>query len=171
MTALEAAMSEQTPTVVGMGRIIFDTAVSLDGFIADTDGSLEWLFAAAAGPTPIQTCFPRTPALWWRGRRRTSGYSRRRICWRAPSAGESSMATHPRSSSPRARCRFLAGQFFDAGALDEIAVSVAPVTLGAGAPLLPRRIEAEHLSLRSAHAAGPFARLVYDIVPPTLSFT
>jgi dihydrofolate reductase len=35
----------------------------------------------------------------------------------------------------------LAGQFADAGLLDELLVSIAPVTLGAGAPLLPRRIE------------------------------
>jgi dihydrofolate reductase len=33
----------------------------------------------------------------------------------------------------------LAGQFLDAGLLDEMVVSYAPVTLGAGAPLLPRR--------------------------------
>ena len=35
----------------------------------------------------------------------------------------------------------LAGQFVDAGLLDEVLVSFAPVTLGEGAPLLPRRIE------------------------------
>lgn len=35
----------------------------------------------------------------------------------------------------------LAGQFADAGLLDEIWVQYAPVALGAGAPLLPRRLE------------------------------
>jgi dihydrofolate reductase len=35
----------------------------------------------------------------------------------------------------------LAGQFADVGLLDEVIVSIAPVTLGGGAPLLPRRIE------------------------------
>jgi dihydrofolate reductase len=35
----------------------------------------------------------------------------------------------------------LAGQFAEAGLLDEVIVYVAPVTLGAGAPLLPRRVE------------------------------
>lgn len=39
----------------------------------------------------------------------------------------------------------LAGQFADAGLLDEIVVSVAPVTLGAGRPLLPRRLDLELL--------------------------
>jgi dihydrofolate reductase len=35
----------------------------------------------------------------------------------------------------------LVGQFADAGLLDELYVQYAPVTLGAGAPLLPRRLE------------------------------
>ena len=35
----------------------------------------------------------------------------------------------------------LAGQFADAGLLDEVIVYIAPVTLGAGAPLLARRVE------------------------------
>lgn len=35
----------------------------------------------------------------------------------------------------------LAGQFADAGLLDEVVLSIAPVTLGAGKPLLPRRLD------------------------------
>ncbi len=35
----------------------------------------------------------------------------------------------------------LAAQFADAGLLDEVLVTIAPVTLGAGAPLFPRRQE------------------------------
>ena len=35
----------------------------------------------------------------------------------------------------------LAGQFADAGLLDELWVQYAPVALGAGAPLLPRQVE------------------------------
>ena len=57
----------------------------------------------------------------------------------------------------------LAAQFLEADALDEIAVSVAPVTLGSGAPLLPRRVESSRLRLRSATAVGQFARLVYSV--------
>ena len=33
------------------------------------------------------------------------------------------------------------GQFHDAGLLDEVWVQYAPVTLGAGAPVLPRHVE------------------------------
>lgn len=48
----------------------------------------------------------------------------------------------------------LAGQFADAGLLDEVIVQIAPVTLGGGAPLLPRRIE---LSLKELGRNGDFA--------------
>jgi dihydrofolate reductase len=41
----------------------------------------------------------------------------------------------------------LVGQFFDAQLLDEVWVQFAPVTLGAGAPLLPRRVELELLEV------------------------
>ena len=34
----------------------------------------------------------------------------------------------------------LVGQFYDAGLLDEVIVQVGSVTLGAGKPLLPRKI-------------------------------
>lgn len=35
----------------------------------------------------------------------------------------------------------LAGQFLDHGLLDEVVVNIAPVTLGSGRPLLPRRAD------------------------------
>lgn len=41
----------------------------------------------------------------------------------------------------------LAGQFADAGLLDEVWVQYAPVTLGAGAPLLPRALDLELLDV------------------------
>ena len=56
----------------------------------------------------------------------------------------------------------LVGMFHDAGLLDEVRVQVAPVTLGAGAPLLPRRIEG--LRLREVHRNGQFAEVTYDVV-------
>jgi dihydrofolate reductase len=59
----------------------------------------------------------------------------------------------------------LAGQFYDAGALDRIELSVAPAALTAGAPLFPRRVGPERLRLVSAGAVGQFARLVYDVLP------
>jgi dihydrofolate reductase len=58
----------------------------------------------------------------------------------------------------------LVGQFHDRGLLDEIIVTIASVTLGAGAPILPREIITPPLKLRSATmlTAG-FAQLRYDV--------
>jgi dihydrofolate reductase len=58
----------------------------------------------------------------------------------------------------------LAGQFFDAGLLDELIIQVASVTLGEGSPLLPRRIAFPPLRLTSAQALGEaFAELHYEV--------
>jgi dihydrofolate reductase len=56
----------------------------------------------------------------------------------------------------------LAGQFYEAGLLDELQISVAPVMLGRGAPLLPRVIANPPLRLLSAKIiAGTFVELRY----------
>jgi dihydrofolate reductase len=57
----------------------------------------------------------------------------------------------------------LVGQFADAGLLDEILVSIAPVTLGRGAPLLPRRLTSEQLTLVDVSRRGQFATLRYEV--------
>lgn len=57
----------------------------------------------------------------------------------------------------------LAGAFADASLLDEMIVGVAPVTLGAGAPLLPRRLTSTRLSLAAVERRGQFAYLTYAI--------
>ncbi|HEX5438961.1 MAG TPA: dihydrofolate reductase family protein [Gemmatimonadaceae bacterium] len=61
----------------------------------------------------------------------------------------------------------LVGQFYDHGLLDEMLVTVASVTLGAGAPLLPRTITRPPLRLLSATAWGEsFVRLHYQVLHP-----
>jgi dihydrofolate reductase len=57
----------------------------------------------------------------------------------------------------------LVGQFADAGLLDEIMLSVAPVTLGGGAPLLPRRLTSSRLELADTVRQGQFVRLIYNV--------
>ena len=57
----------------------------------------------------------------------------------------------------------LVGQFADVGLLDEVIVSIAPVTLGGGAPLLPRRIE---LRLDELGRNGDFACARFSVVRP-----
>ncbi|AMV40265.1 dihydrofolate reductase family protein [Planctomyces sp. SH-PL62] len=58
----------------------------------------------------------------------------------------------------------LVGRFHDQGLLDEIVVQVAPVTLGGGAPLLPRTIAMPPLRLASLKLldAG-LAQLHYEV--------
>ncbi len=58
----------------------------------------------------------------------------------------------------------LAGQFFEAGALDRVELSIAPVTLGSGAPLLPRRIDSTRLRLDTVTAQGQFISAAFDVV-------
>jgi dihydrofolate reductase len=58
----------------------------------------------------------------------------------------------------------LAGQFHDHGLLDQLLITIAPVTLGGGAPLLPRTIAFPPLVLRSVRQYGAaYAELVYDV--------
>jgi dihydrofolate reductase len=58
----------------------------------------------------------------------------------------------------------LAGQFHDAGLLDEVIVQVGSVTLGSGKPLFPRRLTHPPLRLVSAKQMGEgFAELRYEI--------
>jgi dihydrofolate reductase len=194
--------------VVSQGRACHDaavpvtqylTATTLDGFIATSDNSLDWLFkieqgegssqrwdafmagvgAMAMGATTYLWCLDHDsllddPAKWHE-------YYGDRPCW---------VFTHRELPAiPGADLRFvhgdvvpvhrelvdaagernvwlvgggeLVGTFHDAGLLDEIRAQVAPVTLGAGAPLLPRHIEG--LRLREVHQNGQFAELTYDV--------
>jgi len=58
----------------------------------------------------------------------------------------------------------LAGQFFDAGLLDEIIVQVGSVTLGKGKPLFPRRVTNPPFKLISVRQVGSgFAELRYEV--------
>lgn len=59
----------------------------------------------------------------------------------------------------------LAGQFHDAGLLDQIIVQVGSVTLGKGKPLFPRRLLSPGLALVSVAQVGTgFAELTYDVL-------
>lgn len=58
----------------------------------------------------------------------------------------------------------LAGQFHDAGLLDELIVQIGSVTLGKGKPLFPRAVLSPVLRLTSARQIGPgMAELRYDV--------
>jgi dihydrofolate reductase len=57
----------------------------------------------------------------------------------------------------------LAGQFADAGHLHRVMLAIAPVTLGAGRPLFPRRHD---LELVEVGRNGDFVVATYDVVGP-----
>jgi dihydrofolate reductase len=58
----------------------------------------------------------------------------------------------------------LAGQFHDAGLLDELIVQMGSVTLGRGKPLFPRRLTQPPLRLESVRQVGTgFAELRYTV--------
>lgn len=64
----------------------------------------------------------------------------------------------------------LAGQFHDAGLLDELIVQIGSVTLGGGKPLFPRRVTSPNLRLVSVRQFGAgMAELRYEFaaVPET----
>ncbi|RYD85287.1 MAG: dihydrofolate reductase [Verrucomicrobiaceae bacterium] len=48
----------------------------------------------------------------------------------------------------------LAGQYYDAGLLDELIIQIGSVTLGRGKPVFPRRVLSTHLNLISAIQIG-----------------
>ncbi|BAZ03222.1 bifunctional deaminase-reductase domain protein (plasmid) [Tolypothrix tenuis PCC 7101] len=58
----------------------------------------------------------------------------------------------------------LAGQFYDAGLLDELIIQVGSATLGKGKPLFPRRVLSPVLRLVSVHQMGAgMAELRYEV--------
>lgn len=60
----------------------------------------------------------------------------------------------------------LAGQFYDAGLLDELIILVGSVTLGKGKPLFPRQVLSPGLRLLSARQIGSgMAELCYQVAP------
>ena len=175
------------------------TASSLDGFIADREHSLDWLFQF--GDTPAGD-YPRfvervgaiamgaTTYEWILSHQIFPDAGRPRPWpYRQPTWVFTTRDLRP---VPGADLRFargdvrpvhremlqaagakniwivgggeLAGQFHDHDLLDEIIVDVASVTLGGGAPLLPRSITSPPLRLVSAQAfGGAFAQLTYEV--------
>lgn len=181
--------------------MIYYTATSLDGFIADPSGSLEWLFAVPTSPSQAddhamflggigalvkgsttyewvlaEANLLAQPERWreFYGDRPTFVFTTRELA--KPSDADITFVHGPvegvlEQIREAARERDiwvvgggdLAGQFLDAGALDEIVVSIAPVTLGSGAPLLPRRLESARLRLQDARAEAQFIRATYRV--------
>lgn len=58
----------------------------------------------------------------------------------------------------------LAGQFFDAGALDRIILTMAPVFLDEGQPAMPRRIESNRLRTVNVREVGQFTEITLETI-------
>lgn len=185
----------------GVTRTQYNTAVSLDGFLADSEDSLEWLLALGdeASETTIFADFLEgvgaqvmgsTTYKWLIAHEDLVAYPDR---WQ-DYYGE--MPTwvfthHPLPVVDGADVRFvtgsvgrhhaamlrsargknlwvvgggpLAAQFAAAGLLDDVILSIAPVTLGEGRPVMPHRLEGA-LRLAEVERAGQFVALRYEIV-------
>ena len=181
------------------------TATSIDGFIADPDNSLEWLFAVgsteesgmqdeypnfvaevgamAMGSTTYQwvadhTGFLDEPSKWeytiptWVFSSRElpvpEGLDIRLVNGDVRPVHSEMVEAAGGKNVWLVGGGELVGQFHDAGLLDELILGVAPVFLGAGAPLLPRRITAPTLRLTDVTRYGEtFVTLRYTVEQPT----
>lgn len=182
-----------------MTRVIYYTATTLDGYLADEEDSLDWLFAVeqahdgfadflsgigalVQGSTTYEWVLRHEdllahPEKWppFYGERPAWVFSSRdlpRVSGADLRFVHGAVTEHWVDISASAGDRDvwivgggdLAGQFADAGLLDEIRLSVAPVTLGAGRPLLPRRLDSAALRLTRVSQNGQFAELTYEVI-------
>lgn len=183
-----------------MTKTQYYTATSIDGFIADQDNSLDWLFeveapdddqfgaffadvgAFAMGATTYEWVLDHErvlehPQKWreWYGDTPSWVFTHRNLP-SIPGANVTfvSGAVRPVHEAMASAAQGkniwlvgggeLVGLFADHELLDEIVLSIAPVTLGgAGAPLLPRRLTASRLTLTAAEQVGRFAYLTYSV--------
>ncbi len=187
------------PRLTRMALTQYVTATTLDGYIADADNSLDWLFvverddegagfgrfladvgAMAMGATTYEWVLAHEDLL--EHPERWHAYYADRPCWvfghreLTPIPGVDLRFVQGDVTAVHAEMveaaggrnvwlvggGDLVGQFHDAGLLDEVRVSIAPVTLGSGAPLLPRRVEG--LRLTSVERNGQMVEATYDVV-------
>jgi len=188
--------------LTGMKPVYF-TAASLDGFLADENHSLEWLFqfqppegeddyrefirdvgALAMGSSTYEWLLRheifkegQPPKPWFysqptwvfssRALRGVPGADIRFVKGDVgPVHGEMVRAADGKNLWIVGGGE-LAGLFYDRGLLDELVITLASVTLGSGAPLLPRCIVTPPLRLLSARRHGDgFATLRYAVPRP-----
>jgi dihydrofolate reductase len=172
------------------------TATTLDGFIADPDDSLAWLFTRKRDPGGFLNygefiaevgamAMGSTSYEWILGHERTEDWKWPYDipCWvfthrKLPVVPDAQIAftsadvaeVHEQMAAAAGGRNVwivgggdLVGQFAGRGLLDEVIVQIAPVTLGAGKPLLPRRLE---LRLEELGRNGDFACARYSVVRP-----
>lgn len=182
-----------------MTRIVYYTASTLNGFLADAENSLAWLFAVDDADGPDIAAFMdgmgvfvegsttyewvlreekllENPDKWaqFYGSRPTYVFTSRELP--VPDGADVRFVTGPVAEAlPEIMAAAggkdvwvvgggdLAGQFLDIDALDELVITLAPALLTGGAPMLPRNLGSDRLTLREAAARGQFAQLTYAV--------
>ncbi len=176
-----------------MSRTIFYTATTLDGYLADEQDRLDWLFEQPleqGGPLDYEAFIAGVGAMAmgattyeWIGAHlaRDGGAWEYTVpCWvfthrDLPIIGEDIVLTDEAVPAVHARMVAAAGgrdvwivgggdlacQFAQAGLLDELMLSIAPVTLGSGRPLFPRPF---NLALTGHARNGAFLCARYDVL-------
>jgi dihydrofolate reductase len=151
-------------------RTIYYTATTLDGFIATDDHSLDWLLRQDHDPdgpfgftdflATVGAVVMGSSTYEWIVRHEDGAWPYPQPTWVLSSRELPAVDGDVRFASGDVRPVHeqlleaaagadvwvvgggdLAGQFAGAGLLDEVVVSIAPVTLGGGAPLLPRPLD------------------------------
>lgn len=176
-------------------KTIYYTAATLDGYLADEQDSLEWLFVQdidEAGPMNYTDFIADIGAIamgattyeWILEHERAQGnpWPYEQPCFvfthrDLPPAADSVQIVHGPPAEFRQRLAEatkersvwvvgggdLAAQFAESGMLDEVIVSIAPVTLGAGRPLFPRPFDLQLVEVAQNRA---FVCARYAVVGP-----
>lgn len=165
-------------------KVQYYTATTLDGYIADSEHSLDWLFqfesledtsypafiadvgAVVMGSSTYKWLLkhhvyadPEKPKPWpyelpaWifssRPQEQLPGANTKFVQGDVMRSFPAIQESAGKKNIWVAGGGDLVGQFYDCGLLDEIIVQIAPVTLGKGAPVLPRRIDKPPLEVLS----------------------
>jgi dihydrofolate reductase len=177
-------------------RTTFYTAMTLDGFLADEQDSLDWLFvqdqdeqgplnydefikdigSIVMGATTYEwilahnaetgESWPYALPVWVLTHRDLPGVERADIRF---AQGEVAPLHDELVAAAGGKDVWVAGggdlaaQFAEAGRLDEVICYIAPVTLGAGRPLFPRRFD---FRLVEVHQNKAFIAARFEVVGP-----
>lgn len=177
-----------------MTRTVFYTATTLDGYLADEQNSLDWLFVQDSDSVDPHgydrfiagvgaVVMGRTTYEWVREHLHASGegWPYDMPAWVVSHAdlpgiigadlhfaqGEVAPIHAALTDAAGGKDIWvvgggdLAAQFAEAGLLDQLMLSIAPVTLGAGRPLFPRRFD---LELKDVARNRAFICATYDVV-------